>query len=161
MYDVCCGFSLFQRNTGMVGGNSPAQPPGVNPAFQYLDYIDDFGANQYVAGTSQGAFFTNDITTGAGVTWTQIGAASTPAGGFVGLMAAVSGTPSFFAINGTGNTDAPNGLWRFDGTGAGNWQQLDTNILNSQGVGIFAVDATDPNRLYASSFNNTVPSGGS
>ena len=176
VYDICCGFTAFQRNTGMVGGGAINLPAGNAPAFFFPDFIDDFGPNQYVAvttGAAGGAFFTNNITA-TPVVWNQIAAGTSPANGFCGVQASVSGgTPSFFAQVGC-STDQSNQLWGVTGTAGGNWQRLDANIpdgidndtdgtideageINVGGVGIFAVDPNNPNRLYASSLPGTGP----
>ena len=106
-------------------------------------------------GAGGGLFTTNDVTVNP-VVWTQIGAGSTPAGGFCSVQVSLSGgTPTFYGQTtciGVGEQQGGAQLWQFVGTGAGNWQRIDNNDGLAGGFGIFAVDPNNPNRLYASNF---------
>ncbi len=154
VYDTCCTLgaggtfisTILLRNRGMSGGGgiSP-NPPGTLPQFTFPDFIDTFGAKQYVAATTGagGVSFTSDITAGA-VAWTQLGAATSPANTNAVRAALAGGMPSFYATTIGGQ------VWRFTGTGAGTWQRLDNTDGLPGGFGVFAVDPTNPNRLFAS-----------
>jgi hypothetical protein len=50
-------------------------------------------------------------------------------------------------------------LWQFTGTGAGSWTRFDNNDGVTGGIGIFAVDPNDPNRLYASNMRSPANGG--
>ena len=154
VYDVCCGFTVFQRNNGMTGGGAIAtNPPGNVPAFFYPDFIDQFGPNQYVAvttGGGGGAFTTNNIAASP-VVWTPLGA-NAPANGFCSVQVSIGGgQTAYYAQTGCG-PDAGNQVWRFNAAISPNWQQIDNNDGLGGGFGIFAVDPVNPNRLYASNF---------
>ena len=106
-----------------------------------------------------GAFTTNDITANP-VVWTALGT-GIPGGGFCGVQAAVSGgTPTFYAQTGclgvfeSGANRGPFQLWKLVGTG-GTWDRVDDNFSATSGIEIFAVDPTNPNRLYASHLSGT------
>ncbi len=162
---LCCGYSIRYSNPGMTGTTNVAtSPPGGITAFNYIDFIDQYGGNQYVAVSNTGAYITSDITASP-VVWTQLGAASTPAGGFCGIHVSQSGgvstfyaqtfcipsTNSIFEAPGTGQ------LWKYTGTAPGGaWQRVDNNDGVSGGFGIVAVAPSDPNRVYAS---NLAPTG--
>lgn len=163
IYDTCCGITptgftgtLRIGTPGMASSAAVAtQPPGNVPvSFAFPDVIDTFGPNQYVITTSTGTFITNDITASP-TTWTQIGAASDPGG--TAVQAAVSGgTPTFYVQVGN-NVNLGNQVWKYSGTSpSGTWQRIDNNDGLTGGLSIFAVDPTDPNRLYAS---NLAPGG--
>jgi photosystem II stability/assembly factor-like uncharacterized protein len=162
VYTLCCGFTILRADQNMNGATPIAtNPPGCCPTFNFQDFIDRFGDNQYIAVTGSGAFITNDITANP-VNWIQLGAASTPAGGFCGVQAAVSGgTPTFYAQTsciGGGEGQGPSQLWRFNGTDPlGTWQRIDNNDGLTGGFGIFAVDPNNPNRLYASNLDPAGP----
>jgi hypothetical protein len=152
---------------GMVGCSTlsaASLPPGCCPQairFMFADYIDTFGDKQYIAVTPSGAFITNDITASP-VTWTQLGTVSTPAGGFCGVQAAVSGgNPTFYAQTscvGVFETQGSAQLWKYTGTApGGNWNRVDNNDGLIGGFGIFAVDPKDPDRLYASNLDPAGP----
>lgn len=152
---------------GMVGCNtlgSSSLPPGCcTQAIQFMfpDYIDTFGDRQYITVTPSGAFITTDITAST-VTWTQLGSASTPAGGFCGVQVAISGgTPTFYAQTsciGVFENQGSTQVWRFNGTApGGTWQRVDNTDGLTGGFGFFAVDPNDPNRLYASNLSSTGP----
>lgn len=177
----CCGFDLRHSDPGMTNTTSVANdPPGVCsvsntsctmnsdcPAgetcgsqvrsFQFPDFYDQFGLNQYVAVNAQGAFITSDITANP-VVWTALGPATTPTAGFCSVQVSMSGAvPSFFAntrciTNNGGIFEAgPGGgqLWRFDGANpAGAWQRIDDNGL-AGGIEAFGVARGDPDRIYA------------
>jgi photosystem II stability/assembly factor-like uncharacterized protein len=162
VYDIFAPYSLMYGDPGMVNVQNVATlPPGCCPLFTFPDYLAQFGPNQYIAVTGSGAFITSDITANP-VMWPQLGAASTPAGGFCGVQVAVSGgTPTFYAQTtcvGVFETQGPAQLWKFVGTDpAGVWEQVDDNDGLTGGFGIFAVDPRNPNRLYASNLAPTGP----
>jgi hypothetical protein len=159
VWDSWSGYSQQWGNPGMATVNTVATfLPGTASQgvdlFTFPDNIDNFGANQYVAVSGSGAFTTNDITSNP-VVWTALGT-GIPAGGFCGVQAALSaGTPTFYAQTGclgvfeTGGNRGPFQLWRLVGT-TGAWDRIDDNFSATSGIEIFAVDPSDPNRLYAS-----------
>jgi hypothetical protein len=159
---ICCfnvapSTRMFLSPPGLGGpveiGN---YPPGTLRGFQHLSTLLNFGANQYLVGTSTGVFVTLNI--GAGpIVWTQLGAASTPASA-CGLQVAFSGgTPTFFAKSGGCNGDQQGTLWRYQGTAAGGtWTQV-PNAGATGGFGVFAVDRNDPQRLIASHLSAAGP----
>ena len=157
-YTVCC-FSpgrsnrLFVRNQGMTGGGElNTYPPGNLPGFRAPDIIANYAANSYVLLTTSGVFLTPNIGAGA-VVWTQIGAATTPAGACAVRAAQFGGIPSFFAQ--TGNCDGGNAdrLWRYNGTApGGTWTEI-ARPGNVGGFGVIAVDPNNPNRILASHLN--------
>jgi hypothetical protein len=161
VFTICCGFSINTAAPGIPGfALTPINnnPPGGVPTFRFQDFLAQYGAGQYIAVTNTGAYLTNNITASP-VTWTQLGAASTPAGGFCAVQAAVAGgTPTFYALtqctpgnNGIFEIPTNGQLWRYTGTAPGGvWQRLDNNSGLTGGFGIFAVDPNNPNRLYAS-----------
>ncbi|WP_455210865.1 hypothetical protein [Kaarinaea lacus] len=156
---LCCGYSIRYSNPGMTGTTTIAtNPPGGTTAFNFIDFIEQYGVNQYIAVSGSGAYITDDITASP-VVWTQLGTASTPAGGFCGIHVSQSGgvptfyaqtfcvpsTNSIFEALGTGQ------LWKYTGTDpGGTWQRVDNNDGVTGGFGIVAVAPTDPNRIYAS-----------
>ncbi len=154
------------NGTGFSG--APNQPPGAEISapegypngngiigFRSVSNLVNFGDKQYGLLTGSGLFLTTDITAGA-ITWTQLGAATSPAGACGVQVAITGGTPTFFMQTNSCTTTAGGGLWKFTGTGAGSWTQIDNTGGQSGGIGIFGVDGTDPTRLYASNF---APSG--
>lgn len=156
LYTDCCynpapANRLFLRNPGMVGGGQLAlanYPPGNLPGFKAVDVVDEFGPDDFVAVTTSGVFFTNDITVNP-IVWTQLGAATTPANA-VGVKVSISGgTPTFYVQAGIGDGRSQDQLWRFVGTGAGAWQQINPPG-GTGGFGIFDVDPVNPNRIFAS-----------
>ncbi|MFN2470734.1 MAG: PKD domain-containing protein [Gaiellaceae bacterium] len=155
---TCCvnrQATLRRSATNLSGSVAVStQPPGTMPQFNFLDFIDQYGANNYAAVTNQGLYLTTDITANPTV-WTQMGAGTTPAGGFCGVQAGVSGaTISFYAQTAcpagrSGNTSQ---LWRFDGTTAsGTW----TNVTPVGQVHVWAVDPNNPGRLYMANGTGT------
>jgi hypothetical protein len=159
VWDSWSGYSQQWGNPGMVTLNPVATfLPGTASQgvdlFTFPDNIDNFGANQYVAVSGSGAFTTADITSNP-VVWTTLGT-GIPPGGFCGVQAALSaGTPTFYAQTGclgvfeTGGNRGPFQLWRLVGT-TGTWDRIDDNFSATSGIEIFAVDPSNPNRLYAS-----------
>lgn len=156
------GFRLSIANPGGGGEvqfNDPNDYPdatGIAAPFQYIDDIAQFGPSSYVLVNGIGVFFTTNLTianvTGNTVAWTQLGAATTPANALGIKVAMNGGTPTFFLLAGNRSSDNGNQLWTFTGTGAGNWTQIDNQGGQTGGVGIFAVDPNNPNRIYASNF---------
>ena len=161
VYVTCCQIgpggafiaTIRRAGAGITGAaNIAPNPPGTIPLFQFWPIIDDFGDRQFAistTGAGGGVFITNDITV-ASVTWTQLGAASSPAN-TIAVWAAVSGgTPTFFTLTSGGQ------LWRFVGTGAGSWTQIDNTTGAPGGATVFAVDEGNPNRLALAANNGRV-----
>lgn len=158
LYTVCCSTSgranrLFVRNPGMTAGSELSTYPAGNlPGFGFIDIVDRFDANSYVLLTTSGIFVTTSI---AAPAWTQLGAASTPAGA-CGVQASGPGaTPSFFATAGTCDF-GPATFWRHDGTAAGGtWTQV--NPPGGTGsFGVIKADPNNPNRIFASHINGNI-----
>ncbi len=155
LYTVCCAGSgrsnrLYMRNPGMIGGSEiNTYPPGNLPGFRPIDVIDQFGPDDYVLVTSEGVFITSDITANP-IVWTQLGAATTPAGAG-GVKVGITGaTPTFYVQSGNCNGRSQDRLWRYDGTAPGGaWQQVNPPG-GTGGFGIYDVDLHNPNRLFAS-----------
>lgn len=151
LYDTCCGISMGMfvstirlANPGMTGSSAiPAaqNPPGTLPTFTFPDAYDTFGNQMYGAATTSGVFTTTNITANP-ITWTQLGAATSPASPFALLSPLAGGMPTFYAT-------AANQVFRFVGTGAGNWQRIDNQGGLPGGFSVFASDPVNPNRLYA------------
>ena len=135
--------------TGMTPLNFVTpQPTGNIPGFRYPDAVARFAANSYVAVSSTGIWTTTNLTAAA-VTWTQLGAATTPVNPRAVQVAVSGGTPSFIVQAGVGDGRSADQLWRFNGTGAGSWTQIQP-LGNTGGFGIYGVDPTNPNRILAS-----------
>lgn len=155
-YTVCC-FSpapanrLFVRNSGMVGGQEiGTYPPGTLPGFGFIDIVDRFGPSSYVALTTSGVFVTTNITA-TPVSWTQLGAATSPANACGVRASGTTPNPTFYVQAGNCSGSAAASLWRYVGTaGNGTWQRVNPPGGAAAGFGIFAVDRADPNRLFAS-----------
>jgi hypothetical protein len=161
VYTVCCfgggrANQIFISPAGMAAGKQiTAYPPGEVPGFSYLDVIDRFGPNSYAlitrTATASRVSITTNIAAGS-VTWTQIGAASTP-GNACGIRAAgPAASPTFYVLAGACDSWTPDRLFRFNGTApGGTWQQIKPPIGGTGvGFGVFAVDDNDPNRLFVS-----------
>ncbi len=155
VYTVCC-FSpratrLFLRHSGMTGGAEIGNyPAGDIMGWITPDQVDRFGGNEYVLLTDTGAFITKDITASP-IVWSALG--SRP-NGACGVRASVkSGKPSFFVQAGSCDTAGTDRIWRYDGTATGGtWQQIDPP-KSFAGFGIFTVDRSNPERMFASAIS--------
>jgi photosystem II stability/assembly factor-like uncharacterized protein len=161
LYTNCCFFNnphvnrVLLRNAGMTGGGEiNTNPTGKVPRSGTPDILDRFGSNEYVLITDSGVFITTDITANP-ISWSQLGASSSPVNA-CGVQASVSGsTPSFFVQSGTCTGSDSDSIFRFDGTNSsGKWDQVSAPA-GFLGFGVFAVDRTNPNRLLASAINDT------
>jgi hypothetical protein len=162
LYTICCfspppGNRLFLRNPGLVGGAEiNTYPPGSFPGFRPIDVIGNFGPTDFVVVTTQGVFITNNVTA-MPIVWTQLGAATSPAGACGIKLGVAGGQPTFFVQAGVCDGRTADQLWKFVGTNpAGAWVRIDSN-LPAGGVGVFAIDPGNPNRLYASNIASTGP----
>lgn len=179
LYTMCC-FSnpstrIFRRGQGMVGGgqipNNSYPPSGLLAGFRFPDNFDRYGPSDYVAitrnctvgnagcvGADGGLFITSNIAVDP-IPWTELGDATEPPSPCaVKTSRAAGGQPVFYVQTGSCNGNGTNDqLWRFVGTNpAAIWQRIDNNMPPGS-VGIFDVDPTDPNRLYASNLTNLGP----
>lgn len=149
---VCCNAGVTRLRVSAPGLAGPGPlintpPPGQLLGFQQLENIVNFGADDYAVVTSTGVFVTDNV--GANpVVWTQLGAASTP-GGACGIQVSFVGTtPTFLVKNNGCNGDTAGTLWRHQGAAAGGtWVQVNGP---GGGFGVYSVDATDPQRIFAS-----------
>lgn len=144
---------VFRTNPGMTGGGQiPNYPPGLVPRFFFPDVIARFGTNRYAIVTSKGIFTTHNITA-TSIAWTALGTnAPTNACGLWAAGPQIN--PTFFAVTGfcSGFTGD---LLRYKGTSTTlSWQKVPLPP-GSFGVGVFAVDPNNPNRLFVSAFNST------
>lgn len=156
---LCCitpgpANQLVLSTAGMPGGTrlaAASRPPGNVPTFRFLDTVASFGPNDFVVITTSGIFITQNINASP-VTWTQLGATTSPFNP-CGIQVAFNGsTPSFFVKSRGCNGNRVGTLFRFDGTTAtGNWTQVQRT--GAGGFGVFAVDANDPDRILASDLN--------
>ena len=148
VYIICCGFSIRMGNAGLTGVSGiPTNPPGGFVGFSTMPTIARIANQQYAILTTTGLFFTTDITQNP-ITWTAI--AGAPANACSVQVAFNAGTPTFFVQAGSCDRRTGDQLWRHTGTGATAWTQIDNTNGQTGGIGVFAVDPNNPNRLYAS-----------
>jgi len=137
----------------MTGGAEiPNYPEGNLPGFKFPDVIARFGANRYGLITNSGIFATQNITANP-IIWTSVGTnAPTNACGLWAAGSVVN--PTFFALTGSCSGFIST-LVRHNGAStAGAWQNVPLPPGFS-GVGVFAVDPKNANRLFASIFDNS------
>lgn len=159
---ICCfkspspSIELFIGNASGSGQTQvPNYPTGGIIGFTSTSSLVEIADKQYGVLTSSGLFITTDITVNP-IVWTQLGAATSPANACGVSLATSGGTPTFFLDAGTCDATTGHQVWKFTGTGAGSWTRIDNNNGVTGGFGIFAVDPSNPNRLYAS---NIAPGG--
>jgi len=163
LYTTCCNAmtgasTLLLRNPGLTGGGSVNLPPGALPQFGFIDVIDRFGNNSYVAVAAAGnGIF---ISTTAAINWaTQLGAATRPANACGIQAAGPSNNPTFIVQAGNCSGSGQDRLFRFVGTAAGGaWTQINPPG-NVGGFGIFAVDPNNPNLIFASHIRTAAAGG--
>jgi photosystem II stability/assembly factor-like uncharacterized protein len=157
-YTICCftpapANRVFVRNAGMIGGGELNRYPGGNvPGFRFIDVLDRFGANSYVLVTTTGVFVTTNITASP-VAWTQLGAATSPAGACGVKAAGPAAAPSFYVQAGACSGSAADRLFRYNGIAAGAaWVAVTPPPAAGAGAGfgVFDVDPGNANRLFAS-----------
>lgn len=149
--------------------------------FKFAEPIVQFGDDRYallmangtdgsgndLADSSGGLFVTTDITAGP-IQWAELGQTPQFACGVqVSRPTSIpGGTPTFFVQVGTQsggfnpngcNTTTGDQVWKYSGLGTGGtWTRIDNNA-GPGGFSLFAVDPSDPNRLYASRLNAGTP----
>jgi hypothetical protein len=155
LYTVCCysaGRSnrLFIRNQGMTGGSEiNTYPAGTIRAFRYVNTIAGFATDSYALVTTSGVFVTTNIAANP-IVWTQLGAATSPANPRGILVGSTAGTPTFYLTAGTGDGQSQDQLWSYPGAAAGaTWTRIQPPGAVG-GFGIVAVDARNPQRIFAS-----------
>lgn len=184
LYTFCCNVNpatrIYRRGQGMVGGGliplpapSSYPPSGLLPGFRTPDSFDRYDSASYVAitrdctvgtggcvGADGGVFIAPSIAVDP-IPWVELGNNSEPPSNSLCAVKSArgpGGQPVFYVQTGSCSGNNADQLWRFLGTNpAGVWQRVDSN-LPSGGIGLFDVDPTNPNRLYAS---NVTASGAS
>lgn len=159
---VCCfsggRFNRLELANPGYAGNAEINtyPAGNVPGFTWGKRVNTWGGENVVLITSAGVFTTADITASP-IVWTQLPAL--PVGGACNVQVAVSGgTPTFFVQTGQCTGRGSDNLYSHTGTGgAGSWTRIDNTDGITGGIGVFAVDPADPNRLYASNTNSGNP----
>jgi hypothetical protein len=158
LFSLCC-FNiaptnrLIKSNPGLGSQSEiPTYPPGTVPRGTFPEVIATFGTNRYAVITSNGIFATQNITTNP-ITWTSLGT-NAPTTACALWAAGPATSPTFYALTGFCSGSFPATLMRYNGTSAtGTWQNVPLPA-GSLGVGVFTVDPKNPNRLFASSFDN-------
>ncbi len=169
LFTVCCGNPratfLFRTDPGFQNGVevNTYPPGGLLATFRSADSIVPLGGTSYAvmtrnctppgggcAAADGGVFVTPDIDANP-IVWTELGDATEPpsnqlCGLFVGHEA---GEPVLYAqTGGCRGTTSFDRMWRFEGTDpAGTWTEI---TLPTGGFGVFAVQASNPDRLIAS-----------
>jgi cysteine-rich repeat protein len=172
VYSLCCGSpratSYFRSYTDFSSRYVLNPPPaGLPPGWRYPDAIARWGDKKYAMLTNDctvgsgdchsadgGLFITQDIEAGT-VAWTELGnnASEFPSNTACAVYTS-NDDPTFYVQAGDCNGEvAGDKVYRFFGTGAGNWTQL--SMPGGRDVGIFAVDPTNPSRLIASAVTAT------
>jgi hypothetical protein len=152
----------------------PPPPSGWLQWFQQTDSVQPFATDSYVFVTQTkgnaafevaggngpgGIWITQDV----GVSYTQLGAASTPANACAVEVALSGGVPTFYVLSDDNLNASTAGLcsgggghlFSYTGTAPnGTWIAADAGLTT---VGIFGVDPSDPNRLYASDLTASGP----
>jgi photosystem II stability/assembly factor-like uncharacterized protein len=143
---------IYLSDLSLFGGAEILNLPGNFVTFRHLDSIDNFGSDDFVVVTGSGVHLTLNAsnvlaTPPSQPTWKELGASSSPSGACA-VRASVSGaTPTFIVKAGGCNGRQPGSLWRFVGTGSGNWQRINRNGVSN--FGVYAVDPKRPNRIFA------------
>src|SRR5258708_27810721 len=83
-------------------------------SFEQLESILTFSANAYAVATTSGVFVTSNIAASP-IVWTQLGAASAPAGACGLVLSTIGGTPTFFVKSGGGGGGQQGTPWRDHG----------------------------------------------
>lgn len=160
LYTICCfnpapGNRLFVRNPGMTGGAELNNYPGGSlPGFNPPDITDRFAPNSHVVVTTTGVFITNNIAAGP-VAWTQLGAATSPAGPCGVEATGPPANPTFYVQSGDCSGRQPATISRFTGTVPGDAWQVVNPPGGVGGFGIFTVDPDDPAHIFASHLNGS------
>ena len=177
-FSVGRAFRLFIAGAGMVASAEINTYPadGLLTQFNTDESLANFGDGQYAAltldctpgvagcpGTNAGdggVYITQNIAASP-VVWTELGnATEPPSNALTEVQVALDGTtPVFFVLASGGGVRLNGGsLWRFTGTDpAGTWQRIDNTDGVVGGFNIFAVDRTNPNRIYASNMSPAGP----
>lgn len=132
-------------------------PAGNINGFSWGRKVDTWGGTNAVLLTSAGVFVTANIQANP-IVWTQLGAATTPANACGVWASQTGGTPTFYVQTNQCTGRGSDQLWSHQGAAAGGtWNRIDNNGGITGGIGVFAVDPNNPNRLYASNLNAAGP----
>lgn len=139
------GFLRTLSYPGSFNFENPNSPPP----------IATFGGNQFVIATSDGVFYSADVTA-TPVAWIELGAEA-PTGPRMAVYATrIGGEPAIYLLEGWANGRQPAKLWRHRGLAAdGEWERI-LAPNGEGGFGIVGVDPTDGNRLIVSHLSNGV-----
>ncbi len=155
-------FNRIERGGSNYAGNAeiPNYPgSGTLTGFTWGHRFVNYGTgdDDVVLLMSDGVYVTTDIQASP-IVWTAL--PDPPGvGNACAIQSSMQGTtPVFFVQSGQCTGRGDDQLYRYEGTGnAGTWDRLDDNGTLSSGIGIFAVDPNDDDRLYVSDVRGATP----
>jgi photosystem II stability/assembly factor-like uncharacterized protein len=158
---TCCfnmgRFNRLERAGSGYTGNAEINtyPAGTLPGFTWGHRLAQFGTDDVAFISSSGIFVTQNINASP-IVWSQL--AAMPVGGACGIQASVSGgTPTFLVRTGQCTGRGNDQVYTYQGiTNSGTWTRIDNTDGLTGGLGIVAIDPSNPNNLYAS---NLAPGG--
>ena len=155
---TCCfnsgRFNRLERAGSGYSGNAEINtyPAGNLPGFTWGHRLAQFGTDDVAMISSSGIFVTQNINASP-IVWSQL--AAMPVGGACGIQASVSGgTPTFLVRTGQCTGRGNDQVYTYQGTtNSGTWTRIDNTDGLTGGLGIVAIDPSNPNNLYASNLN--------
>ena len=158
---TCCfsggRFNRLERAGSGYSGNSEINtyPAGNLPGFTWGHRLAQFGTDDVAFISTSGIFVTQNINASP-IVWSQL--AAMPVSGACGIQASVSGgTPTFLVRTGQCTGRGNDQVFTYQGiTNSGTWTRIDNTDGLTGGLGIVAIDPSNPNNLYAS---NLAPGG--
>ncbi len=156
---VCCystgRFNRLERAGAAYAGNAeiPNYPGGGTiSGFTWGHRLAGYGTedNNVALLMSDTLYLTDDIQASP-IVWSALPAPPNASAACNVETSLQGATPVFFVQTGQCTGRGDDRLYRYEGTGGGGaWDRLDDNGTLSSGIGIFAVDPNDDDRLYVS-----------
>jgi PKD domain-containing protein len=157
---TCCfnggRFNRLELAGSGYAGNSEINtyPAGNLPGFTWGHRLAQFGTDDVAMISTSGIFVTQNINASP-IVWSQLAAMPGGSGTPCGIQASVSGgTPTFLVRTGQCTGRGNDGVFTYQGiTNSGTWTRIDNTDGLSGGLGIVAIDPSNPNNIYASNLN--------
>lgn len=166
VYTTCCFSSgrrarIFIDDESMDGGSAipnDQHPPGNLVTFRDTDSLTNFSENSYAVVTSNGIFFTSDISK-QNISWKKLGTNQPSSVCGIHSTKDAAGKPTFYVRVYACSMGSSGPIWKLEGSSTTKpWKQVSRTLVSGQvstWFGAFGVNPSNPDHIIASDVFDT------